>query len=121
MSTHRIEPERSTLHGHFSRDLPPVLAIESGDTVRYRTLDAGWGLEGRVSPGVERRRFEPRTEQLDSGHALCGPVAINAARPGMTLEIAINELRPGDYGWTVAGVGRARSTSAWAWPRMRPT
>ena len=43
MSTHRIEPERATLHGHFSRDLPPVLTIESGDTVRYRTLDARLG------------------------------------------------------------------------------
>lgn len=103
MSTYEIKPERATLHGHFSRDLAPVLAIESGDTVQYSTLDAGWGIEGPLLSGEERRKFEPRSEELDSGHALCGPVAINGALPGMTLEIEINELRPGDYGWTVAG------------------
>src|SRR3989442_1131133 len=45
VTLHVIEPERCNLHGAFSRDLPPVLTIDSGDTVRYRTLDAGWGLE----------------------------------------------------------------------------
>ncbi|MFL5732136.1 MAG: acetamidase/formamidase family protein [Chloroflexia bacterium] len=103
MSDYRMEPERATLHGHFSRDLPPVLTIESGDRVRFRTIDAGWGLEGSASPGASRRKFEPRDEQLDIGHALCGPVEIKGALPGMNLEIEINDLRPGDYGWTVAG------------------
>ena len=46
MATYHIEPERATLHGHFSRDLPPVLTIDSGDTVVFRTLDAGWNLDG---------------------------------------------------------------------------
>src|SRR5438552_11741202 len=86
MATYRIEPERSTLHGHFSRDLPPVLTIEPGDTVVYSTLDAGWGLEAATALDAPRRHFEPRVEELDGGHALCGPVAIRGAEPGMTLE-----------------------------------
>lgn len=103
MATYTIEPERRTLHGRFSREYPPVLTINSGDTVRYRTLDAGWGLEPRTSLSAQRKSFSPREKERDDGHALCGPIAIRGAEPGMTLEIRINEILPGPYGWTVAG------------------
>lgn len=103
MSVYTIEPERRTLHGHFSRDLPPVLTIEPGDTVHFRTLDAGWGLGPMLEPSVAEPKFEPRHKELDKGHALCGPVAIRGAQPGMALGVRIDEVRPGSYGWTVAG------------------
>lgn len=104
MALHVIEPERQTLHGHFSRDLPPVLTVDSGDMVRYRLLDAGWHLDDGIGDGTaEAPKFGPRLPELDAGHALCGPVAIRGAEPGMTLEIEIGELRTGPYGWTVAG------------------
>ena len=105
MAIHTIEPERRTLHGHFSRDLPPVLTIESGDTVVFRTLDAGWSVGPRTSAVLNDfpPKFEPRNRELDSGHALCGPVAIHGAKPGMTLEIQIRNIVPGSWGWTVAG------------------
>ncbi|HEV2579691.1 MAG TPA: acetamidase/formamidase family protein [Ktedonobacteraceae bacterium] len=102
MATYTIEPERHTLHGHFSRELTPVLAIDPGDTVNYRTLDAGWGLEPLLSFDSPRREFEPRDEELDTGHALCGPIEIRGAQPGMTLEVQINDIRPGAFGLTVA-------------------
>ena len=38
---HYLELERKTLHGPFDRDLPPAVTIDSGDTVRLRTLDGG--------------------------------------------------------------------------------
>jgi acetamidase/formamidase len=103
LATYHIEPERRTLHGHFSRDLSPILSIDPGDTVVYRTLDAGWTLEPEREDGTPRRHFEPRDKDLDSGHALCGPVEIRGAKPGMTLEIAINRIVPGPFGWTWAG------------------
>lgn len=104
MTLHVIEPERQTLHGHFSRDLPPVLTIDSGDTVRYRLLDAGWHLDEGIGDGTsDAPKFGPRDPELDAGHALCGPVAIRGAEPGMTLEVEIGDLRTGPYGWTVAG------------------
>lgn len=98
-----IEPERRTLHGHFSRELPPVLTIDSGDTVRFRTLDPGWGLEPFVNIDPPRRKFEPRIKGRDDGHALCGPIAIRGAQTSMTLEVQISEIRPGAWGWTTAG------------------
>jgi acetamidase/formamidase len=100
MALHEIEPEERTLVGSFSREYEPVLAIDPGDTVRYRTLDAGWGF---APPETPDRQFKPRRKGRDDGHALCGPIEIRGARPGMTLEVRIQELRPGAYGWTWAG------------------
>jgi len=105
MATHHIEPERATLHGHFSRDLTPVLTINPGDTVVYRTLDASWAVEPRTSLKWDEgpRKLEPRAKELDGGHALCGPVAIRGAEPGMTLVVRYDAILPGTWGWTVAG------------------
>ncbi|MEX1158025.1 MAG: acetamidase/formamidase family protein, partial [Thermomicrobiales bacterium] len=100
MAFHTVEPERRTLHGHFSRDLEPILEIESGDTVRFTTLEAGWGLEPQYKDDQPRRRFEPRDTKLDGGHELCGPVAIRGAAPAMTLEVQIGQIRTAGWGWT---------------------
>jgi acetamidase/formamidase len=104
MRVHRIEPGRETLHGAFYRDLPPALTIDPGDTVVFRTLDAGWNLEQPGEPGTRRCRFEDfRPEWRGDGHALCGPVEVRDAEPGMTLEVRIDELRPGAWGRTGSG------------------
>lgn len=100
MPVHHIEPRRETLTGTFSRDDTPILTIDPGDTVVYRTLDAGWSV-GEGNP--PRAKFEPRNPLRDGGHAMCGPVAIRGAKPGMTLGVHIGSLRTGNWGWTVAG------------------
>lgn len=100
MTTYNIEPVRETLHGTFSREYPAILTIDSGDTVRFRTLISSWILDYTKDPP---EYFEPRVKERDSGHALCGPVAIRGAEPGMTLEIRINEVRPAKWGLTSVG------------------
>ena len=104
MAIYRIEPTGRTLHGAFSRDFEPVLAIEPGDTVEYRTLDAGWGLGAYLEAGVPRDKFEGRDEAKGTGHALCGPVFVRGAEPGMALEVRINRIVPGPFGFTVSGM-----------------
>lgn len=105
MAIYDIEPERRTLHGHFSRELEPILTIDPGDTVRFRTLDAGWYLEPRRSAvhAEQPRAFEPRDKERDGGHALCGPIAVRGAQPGMALGVRIDRLQPGAWGWTASG------------------
>src|SRR5262249_57630087 len=103
LAVHTVEPTRATLHGHFSRELAPILTIDPGDTIRYRLLDAGWGLEAWHADGTPRAHLEPRDPDLDEGHALCGPIAVRGAEPGMTLVVGIGDLRPGPFGWTGAG------------------
>ncbi|MEO7018606.1 MAG: acetamidase/formamidase family protein [Ktedonobacteraceae bacterium] len=102
MTVYTMVPDRQTLHGQFSRDFPPVLTIDSGDTVIYRTLDAGWHIAPRHATEAPQQ-FSPRKPEYDAGHALCGPLAIRGAQPGMTLVVHINEIRPGTWGWTRAG------------------
>jgi len=103
MADHRIEPERRNLHGHFSRDLTPVLTIAPGDRVTFRTLDAHWGSYEQPDPFGTPVPFTPRDPELDKGHALCGPVVVEGARAGQTLVVHIEEVRPGGWGWTSAG------------------
>lgn len=103
-TTHHLEPERRTLHGHFSCDLAPVLTIDSGDTLICRTLDSNWGLESYVpGQGIRRREFEGRVMPDDDGHPLVGPVAVRGAKPGMTLEVQIGQVIPGAYGACLVG------------------
>lgn len=105
MALHTIEPSERTLHGAFSRDLAPALTIDSGDTVRFRTLDADWNLAPRRSTLHDERpeQWWPRPPGHERGHALCGPVAIRGAQPGMTLAVHIGTLRPGGWGFTAVG------------------
>jgi acetamidase/formamidase len=103
MALHELNPTRATLHGHWSRELPPAQTIDAGDTVRFACLDAMW-CDGR--PGAwPWKRFEPRVPGLDDGHALTGPIYVRGAKVGMTLEIAIGEIVPDNWAWT------------WSWPQ----
>ncbi len=103
MAIYEIGPTRENLHGTFSAEIEPVLTIDPGDTVRFETLDAGWGLEAFPADGGDRRVFEPQDSDLDAGHALCGPVAVRGARAGQTLVVRIDELRTGTFGFNAAG------------------
>jgi acetamidase/formamidase len=103
MAIHSLRPDRANLHGVFSRSIPPVLTIASGDTVAFGTLDAGWRIEPIPDDGSEGRHFEPRDPIRDAGHALTGPITITGARPGMTLAVHVDELIPGAFGWTASG------------------
>ncbi len=103
MTRYRLEPTRETLHGHFSPSLKPILTIDPGDEVEYRTLDARWYLDRMRSPSEPGPVFEPKDERLDAGHALVGPVSVRGAEPGTTLEVEVLSLETGDWGWNTAG------------------
>jgi acetamidase/formamidase len=104
MARHHLDPAPWALHGYFSRELPPALTIDSGDVVSFQTLDAGWGAIEQEAGFSEPRDYIPRDLARDVAHPLAGPVAINGARAGMTLEIRINRIRTGRWGWS-AGPG----------------
>jgi acetamidase/formamidase len=117
MTTYHLEPERATLHGHFSSALPPVLTISPGDTVTCRTLDAAWSMEPRGLDGWNKTRtFAPREPEKDDGHALIGPIAVQAAEPGMTLSVRFDAIVPDTWGWTFARVGeREEDVTLFVW------
>jgi acetamidase/formamidase len=90
---HELPLERRNLHGHFSRDLAPALAIERGDSVAIATPSSGWMLDRSTE-------FEPRTSPEDDGHALAGPIEVRGARAGETLVVRIDDVTPGPWGAT---------------------
>jgi acetamidase/formamidase len=96
VALHEIPLERRTLHGHFSRDLEPILTVDSGDSIGFASLNSGWRT-------AEHEVFPERDEELDAGHALIGPVEVRGARAGQVLEVSIEELRIGAGGVTQAG------------------
>jgi acetamidase/formamidase len=100
MATYTVRPEPATLRGYLSRDLAPILTVEPGDSVRYQTLDAAWGAVEQEADFAEPRAFDPRDTQRDAGHALCGPVALRGAEPGMAIEVFLRRIRTGRWGWS---------------------
>ena len=92
---HELPHERRVLHGHYSRELGPVLSIDPGDTIAFSCPNAGWEYERGV-------RFEPYDEELDAGHALVGPVEVRGAKAGGTLAVRVRSVVPGPWGVTFA-------------------
>ena len=87
--------------GNYDASRAPVLHIHSGDTVVFRTLltNSPTGLEkAGVKPGdVEqalRDVFDkvPQSDRGPGGHILDGPVYIDGAEQGDTLEIRIRKI-----------------------------
>ena len=104
MTVHTLDPTPTTTADVFSRDLPPVLTVDPGDTVIVRSLDASGYLEPQQTPG------EPRATMFaeSRGHCLTGPIAVRGAEPGMSLAVRLTAIRPDPWGWTVAA---ARDTA----------
>jgi hypothetical protein len=71
------------------------LRIDSGDTVHFDLLMCGDGQLERGMPYADTRL------NFDTLYNLAGPVWVNGALPGDTLEVEILALEPGDWGWTV--------------------
>ena len=93
MTVHELPLAVETVHGYFSRELPPALTVEPGDSVRFRSLNAGW----RWEPDAEL--FE-RDTALHDGHALNGPIEVRGARAGQTLVVSVDEVTPRGWGMT---------------------
>jgi acetamidase/formamidase len=96
VTLHDLPLEQRTLHGYFSPDLEPVLEIEPGDSVRISVPNAGWDLS-------REEQFVARSPELDTGHALAGPIAVRGASPGQTLTVRVDEVEAGDWGVTLSG------------------
>lgn len=90
---HTLLLEQRTLHGHFSRDLAPVLTIAPGDSVRFTIPNSSWYLESG-------EQFVSRDPTINTGHALVGPIEVRGARAGQTLAVRVDEVRPGSWGVT---------------------
>lgn len=100
MGLHEVSLDRHTVHGSFWREREPVLEIDPGDTVRFRTLISSWTTDPSGTP------FERPDPVNDRGHALVGPISIRGAEPGLMLAVHIKTVQPAGWGQSGAGGGR---------------
>ena len=98
---HSIEIKDENLHGSFSNEYKPILTVISGDTVRMQTPDIEWGYS--QSKRQERVFFKSNVNEADPRHPMIGPFEITDAKPGMVLEVKLNDIVPGWYGTNWAG------------------
>src|SRR5690349_15099440 len=95
--THELKLAPANVHwGYYDARLKPVLRIASGDTVRVETMIAG-GLERLRLAGAPESEIPESLKQVENSvtdrgpgaHPLTGPIFIEGAEPGDTLEVRI--------------------------------
>ncbi|POB10221.1 acetamidase/formamidase family protein [Sulfobacillus sp. hq2] len=92
MTTHYFPDQ---VHFRWDQHLAPVLTIASGDTVVYDLRDV---TDGQINPQSSDAIL---TElDWDRVYALAGPLGIEGAEPGDTLEIEMLDLHTRGWGWT---------------------
>ena len=99
MAIHELHAAPATTADAYSPAHSPVLVVDPGDTIVVGSLDASGYLSRQTTPGQQ----QPRMFAERRGHCLTGPIAIRGLMPGDTLALHLVDLRPGDWGWTVAG------------------
>jgi len=92
-STHYFPEDRV----HFTWDAgnPPVIAVDSGDTVVMTTRDVS---DNQITPESDASVIAGLN--WDRVYPLAGPIAVNGAQPGDTLAVEILDLHPQGWGWT---------------------
>ncbi|HZT15724.1 MAG TPA: acetamidase/formamidase family protein [Gaiellaceae bacterium] len=82
------------IHHNWDKNRPAAIRIQSGDIVHFVLPITG---EGQVA---EDSRVEDVNWNFDTIYNLAGPVFVEGAEPGDTLEVQILDLKPGAWGWT---------------------
>lgn len=98
MAEHFLDSVPGTVSNVFSRELPPVLSLDPGDTLTVHTLDCSGHLKRRRTADED----VPRMFGERRGHCLAGPIAVRGAEPGMALAVTLESLRPDAWGFTAA-------------------
>jgi hypothetical protein len=111
---------QSVAWGHYDATDKPALTIRSGDTVVIHTLltssparlEKAGVAPTQVEPAL-RAVFDgvPAASRGPGGHILTGPIAIEGAEPGDTLEVRIRKI---DLAIPYAIMPSVRARASWS-------
>ncbi len=90
---------QTVVWGYYSAAAKPVLHIHSGDAVRIETVSTSsparleaLGVPSDQIPDSFKAIYKEVTDRGPGGHILTGPVYVEGAEPGDTLEIRIRKI-----------------------------
>ena len=90
-----IHVQRDQWHLAWDNSIPPIATIASGEVVSFDLLDAAGGQIGPDSTVETIRTLDfSRVDQVN------GPIFVEGAASGDTLEIEFLDLQPAEWGWT---------------------
>jgi acetamidase/formamidase len=88
---------RDQNHLAWDPAIEPVASVGSGEVVEFDCLDASNGQITAVSTTDSLA-----TLVFDQVDQVTGPVSVEGAEPGDTLQIDLLDFRPADWGWTAS-------------------
>jgi acetamidase/formamidase len=127
-ATHRLAPTPKTVAwGYYDASTPPVLRIQSGDTVEIQSLivSSPARLESAGVPADQieqslREIHKEVTNKGPGGHILTGPIYIETAEPGDVLEVRIKSVKLAiPYAYNAFSPGRGFLPEDYPYARMR--
>ncbi|HEY4370331.1 MAG TPA: acetamidase/formamidase family protein [Burkholderiales bacterium] len=102
-ATHSLKPTPATVHwGHLDAALPPVLRVASGDRLEVETVSGS--AEQMPKSGFtvpeDLKQIQAAVKPMMGPHIMCGPVWVEGAEPGDTLQVDIERVDPReDWGY----------------------
>jgi acetamidase/formamidase len=92
-----VHVTRDESHLAWDPAIPPVVTVASGSVVEIDCLDASFGQLTAASTTADIATLDfARVDQVN------GPVAVEGAEPGGTLQVDLLEFRIADWGWTAS-------------------
>ena len=92
-----VHIRRDQFHLAWDRSIEPIATIASGDVVEIDALDASGGQITRDSTVADLANLD--FSRVDQVH---GPIAVEGAEAGDTLEVELLDFQPADWGWTAS-------------------
>ena len=107
---------RERFHLAWDPAIPPIETVASGALVEFDLLDAAGGQLSATSTVEDLGRLDfARVDQVN------GPIAVDGAEPGDTLQVDLLEFEPADWGWTASIPGFGLLAEQFADPYLRIT
>lgn len=109
-----IHIHRDQFHLAWDNSIAPIATIRSGESVSFDLLDASCGqIQADSTVDAIRTLDFARVDQVN------GPIYVDGALPGDTLEIELVDLVPAEWGWTAIIPGFGLLADEFADPALK--
>jgi acetamidase/formamidase len=86
---------RAQHHFGWDRSIAPVHRVEPGEVVTFEVMDASGGQFSSASTSEHVTALD-----FERVNPVTGPIYIAGAEPGDALIVDLQDIEPGDWGWT---------------------